>query len=117
MTGTALNTSTLQPFNALTIKNNVLGRRIKHRTAADGFAERFAEMAQARVADFCGGFSAVIAPSPQYPACAFHPQVAQKLRNSQTDFPGKNPPRIKRPEANSLPDHSQRGRFSRTPRE
>src|SRR6266496_361858 len=96
MTGTVLNTSTLQPFNALTIKNNVLGRRIKHRTTADGFAERFAEMTQARVADFRGRFGDIVTPRTQKFGRAFHPQVAQILRNGQTDFAGKNPAEIKR---------------------
>jgi hypothetical protein len=39
--------STLQRFNFLTVKNDILGRRIKHRAATDRFAKCFAKVTQA----------------------------------------------------------------------
>jgi hypothetical protein len=57
--------STLQRFNASTIKNNVLGRRIKHRAATDRFAKCFAKVTQARVTNFCGSFRNVVTPGAQ----------------------------------------------------
>jgi hypothetical protein len=86
-----LHVLTSEHFNFLTIKNDILGRWIQNRTAADSFAERFAEMTQARVPDFCGRFGDVVAASAQKSCRAFHPEIAQILRNSQTDFAGKNP--------------------------
>jgi hypothetical protein len=41
------NPSTTQRFNDSTVEKDVLGHRIQHRAAADGFAKCFAEMTQA----------------------------------------------------------------------
>src|SRR2546421_4674792 len=63
--------------------DGVLRHRIKHRAAADRFAERFAEMAQACVAHFGGGFRDVVFAAAQKLGGAFHPQLAQELRNRE----------------------------------
>ena len=87
---------------ASTIKNNVLRRRIQHGATADGFAKCFTEMTETGVANFRCGFSDVVASRAQELGRAFHAQVAQILRNSQTDLTRKNPAKIKRAAAHFL---------------
>src|SRR5438094_5800847 len=93
--------------NPSAVEENVLSDWIKHRAAADGFAKCFAEMTQARVADFCRGFSDVVTSGAQQLGRAFHPHVAQILRNGETDFARKNPAQIKRAAAHLLSQHFQ----------
>ena len=50
---------------ASAIKNHVLRSWIKHRAAADGFAESFAKMTQARISHFCGRFGDVVTSRAQ----------------------------------------------------
>src|SRR5947199_10039668 len=96
MASRTLNASTLQRFNFLTIKNDVFGRRIKHRTATDGFAKRLAKMAQTRIPDFGGRFSDVVTTRAQQLGRAFHPQSAQIFCNRETNFARKDSPEFKR---------------------
>src|SRR5204862_7695187 len=62
-------------------RNDVFCHRIEHRAAANRFAKRFAEMAQAGVTDFGGGFRDVVFSTTQEFGGAFHPELAQELRN------------------------------------
>src|SRR5262249_2578812 len=74
------------PRKPSAIEKDIPGRRIQNRAAADGFAKCFAEMTQTRVAHFCRGFSDIVASSAQELRGAFHPHIAQILRNSETDL-------------------------------
>src|SRR6185437_10100076 len=84
-----LHALTFQRFNFLTVKNDILGRRIKHRATADCFAKFFTKMTQARVTDFCRSLSDIVASRAQQFGSAFHSQVAQILRNGQSRFARK----------------------------
>src|SRR6266508_5531942 len=103
--------STLERFNALTIKNDVFRRGIKHRAAPDRFAKRFAEMTEPRVSDFRRGFGHVVASGAQQLGRAFHPHIAQILRNGKAHFARKDSAEIKRTAAHFLPQHFQRRRI------
>src|SRR5205085_8515496 len=97
--------------------DGVLRHRIKHRAAADRFAKRFAEMAQARVAYFRRGFRDVMFSSAQKLGGTFHPELAQKLRDGEADFFRKNPAQIKRAAPDFTPEHLERGRLGEIARE
>ena len=72
-------------------ENHILCGRIEHGAAADCFAESFAEMTEAGVADFDRRFSDVIPSASQKLGGAFHPNIAEILRDGETDFARKNP--------------------------
>src|SRR5204863_6996089 len=96
------------PRSQSAVEDDVLRRRIQHRTTTDSLAKGFAEMAQTQISDFCSGFSDIVSSRAQQLRRAFHPQLAQILRNGQTDFAGKNPAQIKRTAADFLADCFQR---------
>src|SRR5713101_7751370 len=99
------------------IQNDVLRRRIKHWATADGFAKCLAEMAEARITDFCRGFSYVVASRAQQFGRAFHSQIAQVLRNSEADFARENPAEIKGAAADFLTKCFERGRVRQIARQ
>ncbi len=67
----------------------MLRRRVEDRTTADRLAEGLAEMTQARIPNLGCGFGHVVTPAAQKLGRAFHPRVAQELRNRQAQLPAK----------------------------
>src|SRR6266480_3145522 len=100
-----------------TIQNDVLRRGIKHRATADRFTKRFAEMTEARISNFCGSFGNVVAAGAQQLSRAFHPQIAQILRDGETDLTRKNPAQIKWTAADFLSEHLQHRRIGQIARQ
>src|SRR5690348_3405202 len=93
------------------IEDHILCRGIEHRTATNRLAKCLAEMAQARISDFCRRFGDVVATSAQEFGRAFHSEVPQILRNSESNFARKNPTQIKRTAAHFLANDLQRWRI------
>src|SRR4051812_27537726 len=104
-------TPTLHWSIASGIDQNVLRHRIEDRAAADRFAEGFAEMAQACVADLCCSLGDVVTAAPQKLRGAFHPELSQILRDGEPDFPGKAAAEIKRTAADFAPQRFECGRI------
>src|SRR5438105_1141388 len=73
------------------LQNHILRGRIQHRAATDRFAECLTEMAQTGVADFDCRFGHIKSAAAQKLGRAFHPNIAEILRNGQTYFARKNP--------------------------
>src|SRR5438270_1175873 len=84
------------------INYDVLRHRVEHRAATDRLAERFAEMAQARITDFGRCFGHVVAAAAQQFRGTLHSQIAQVLRNGQPDLTRKTSAQVKRTAADFL---------------
>jgi hypothetical protein len=84
--------------------------RVEARADAERLMKRLAEMAEAGVADFKGGFGDVVLASAKEFGGPFHAQLADELREGQADLLRKSAAQIKWAATDLRADLVERGR-------